>query len=132
MRLKCVGRRWVATGTVFDVTLPVWRVGEALLFVSRLALLFDQNPNIRLICRYSGLNGRSLTSVSGRRIFVDGRVSRDDTIELTTQATAMQIDDNLVEILHSLLSSLYERFDFFELSLRLVQEEVEGLRKGRF
>jgi Putative DNA-binding domain len=122
----------IAAGTVFDVTLPVWRVGEALLFVARFALLFDQNPNIRLICRYSGLNGRNLTSVTRRRMFTHERVCRDDAIELTTHATASQIDDNLVEILHSMLSPLYERFDFFELSLRLVQEEVERLRAGRF
>lgn len=49
-----------------------------------------------------------------------------------TQATATQIDDNLVEILHAMLSPLYERFAFFELPLRLVQEEVERLRGGRF
>lgn len=122
--------------TAFDVTLPIWRVGEALLYISRLALLmasvFDENPTIRLICRYSGLSGRNLTSVTGRRMFTHHRICRDDTIELTTQATARQIDDNLVEILHTMLCPLYERFDFYELPLRLVQEEVERLRNGRF
>jgi Putative DNA-binding domain len=119
-------------GTVFDVTMPIWRVGEALLFISRLALLFNQNPNIRLICRYSGLSGRNLASVTGRRILTHERICSDEAIELTTQATAIQIDDNLVEILYSLLIPLYERFDFFEISERLVQEEVERLRGGRF
>ncbi len=122
----------IVASTVFDVTMPVWRVGEALLFVSRLALQFDQNPNIRLICRYSGLSGRKLSSITGRRMFTHERECREDAIELTTQGTASQIDDNLVEILHSMLSPLYERFDFYELPLRLVQEEVERLRSGRF
>jgi hypothetical protein len=85
-----------------------------------------------LICRYTGLSGRKLTSVTGRRMFSHQRVCRDDAIELSTQATAQQIDDNLVEILHPMLSPLYERFDFYELPLRLVQEEVERLRAGRF
>ena len=122
----------IESGTVFDVTLPVWRVGEALLFLSRFALEYDEDPNIRIIVRYSGLSGRQLTSVTGRRYISPGRASADESLELTTEATAFQIKDNLVEILHALLLPLYERFGFFELPQQLVQEEVTGLRGGRF
>jgi hypothetical protein len=126
----------IEPGTAFDVTMPIWRLGEALLFISRLSLLnasiFDENPTIRSICRYTGLKGRNLTSITSQRMFPHTRVCHDDVVELTTQATANQIDDNLVEILHTMLCPLYERFDFYELPLRLVQEEVERLRRGSF
>ena len=126
----------IAPGTVFDATLPIWRIGEALLFASRLTLVnpsvFDPDPTIRVACRYVGLAGRTLSTIDGRRQFSVSRVARDNEIQLATEATAQQIDDNLVEILHAMLRPLYERFDFFDLPLRLVQEEVEHLRAGRF
>ena len=36
---------------------------------------------------------------------------------------------NLVEVVHSLLSPLYERFDFTRLPLEIVQRELNRLRK---
>ena len=48
------------------------------------------------------------------------------------KVTASQAQDNLVEVLHPLLSPLYERFAFFELSEKLVTEEVGRMTRGRF
>jgi hypothetical protein len=42
------------------------------------------------------------------------------------------MDDNLVEVVHSMLVPLYERFAFFELSRDLVRLEIERMRKNRF
>jgi hypothetical protein len=62
----------------------------------------------------------------------DGRRSADNEVSLETQATAAQIDDNLVEVIHDLLSPLYERFQFFELPRDLVTREIERMRRNRF
>ena len=103
-----------------------------MLYVSRLARQFgDTDPNILIKCRYVGLKNRRTDSHSGRHS-VYGEVSTDDAADLQTQATAQQIDDNLVEVLHKLLSPLYERFSFYELSPEFVRSEIEGLRKRRF
>jgi hypothetical protein len=51
---------------------------------------------------------------------------------LEAQSLASQLDDNVVEVTHSLLSPLYERFGFLELPLELVAQELETMRRHRF
>ncbi len=119
-------------GTLFGATLPIWRVGEAALYVSRLARLFGDNPSILIRCRYTGLRGRTLASFDSGRMFLDDRTCNDPEVSLGTQATATELDDNLAEVVHPLLVPLYERFAFFELPMRMVVEELEAMRRGRF
>ena len=119
-------------GTAFDVALPIWRVGETLLFAARIARLFGENPEILMVCYYNGLRNRSLTSRTGFLDFWDNQVCADDTATLEVKVAAQQIEDNLVEVLHPMLQPLYERFSFFELDARLVTQEVERLKSNRF
>ena len=123
----------VRPGTILDFTMPIWRVGEAMLYASRLAQQFDDgDPEVLMRCRYYGLRGRHLACLHpGRSLSID-RISADNEAGLQTQATARQINDNLVEILHPLLAPLYERFSFFELSRDIVRAEIEQMRRNRF
>ncbi|KZK79984.1 hypothetical protein PsAD13_04975 [Pseudovibrio sp. Ad13] len=119
--------------TAFDVTLPIWRVGETLLHARRLANnLFEGTATIRFSAIYSGLAGRALTSIEGRRLMRQRRVARQNTIELSTHIDANSIDPNLPEIVQPLLSPLYGLFDFFELPMQLVTEELSRMRSGNF
>jgi Putative DNA-binding domain len=123
----------VEPATIFDVTMPIWMVGEAMLYASRLARLFDSgDPDIAIRCHYYGLRGRRLDCLTPGRHFSFARISTDDTADLRTQATMSQMEDNLVEVLHPLLVPLYERFAFFELTRELVRVEIERMRKNRF
>ena len=122
----------VEPGTCIDVTLPIWRVGEAMLHVARLARSFDENPTMVVRCRYTALQNRILTSVEHRRTIFDNHICSDSEAIIETQATATEIDDNLAEVLHPMLVPLYERFSFFELPMRIVVEEIETLRQGRY
>lgn len=119
-------------GRVLDITLPVWRVGEAMLFVARFAQAIGENPSITVRCRYLGLRERTLTSWDGRRLLMDGYRTLDNEVTLSARATAQEFDEHLVEVLHPMLTPLYERFDFFELSSRLVAEELGRMRANRF
>jgi hypothetical protein len=121
-----------APGTGFDITLPVWRVGEAMLFAERLAATFGEGLSIITRCRFVGLRGRVLMNIERRRMMFDDRRSTDDEVTVEIQATAAEIRDNLVEVTRRLLAPLYERFDFFELPTRLVSEELQRLTSGRF
>jgi hypothetical protein len=118
----------VQPGTIVDVTLPIWRVGEAMLYASRLARQYDDardpDPDILVCCRYLGLHGRRLDSLRPERRFHFQRVVANDTAEIQIQATARQMDENIVEVLHSLLAPLYECCDFYELALDLVRRET--------
>jgi hypothetical protein len=123
----------VEPGTILDITMPIWLVGEAMLYASRLARLFDQgDPDILVRCRYFGLSGRRLDCLLPGRHFSFPRICNDDSAVFQTLATASQFDDNLVEVLHSLLVPLYERFAFFGLSRNVVRAEIRQMRISRF
>lgn len=127
------GRGLVPPATIFDITLPVWRVGEALLHAKSLAAnLFEGPTTIRFVTSYEGLAGRSLVSIDNRRHVWDGRVARQDMITLNTYIETQAIDPNLPEIVHPLLSPLYALFDFFELPMQLVVDELARMRAGNF
>lgn len=119
--------------TLFDVTLPVWRVGEAMLQTERLAGNLIEGPaTINFAVHYRGLAGRSLTSVDGRRMLFEGHVARQDAISQRTTIEAASIGPNLPEIIHPLLAPLYALFDFFDLPMALVAEELANMRRGNF
>lgn len=119
--------------TLFDVTLPVWRVGEAMLQAERLAGNLVEGPaTITFAVHYHGLAGRSLTSVDGRRMLFEGHVARQDAITQRTTIEAASIGPNLPEIIHPLLAPLYALFDFFDLPMVLVAEELANMRRGNF
>ncbi len=122
----------VAPGTAIDITLPVWRVGEGLLFAARLAEVFEEVDAIAVKCRFTGLNDRHLTSLGGNRHMSNDRVSRTPEVAMSAQVTLDRVRDNLTEVMHQLMVPLYERFDFFPLSSELVDQELGRLRGGRF
>ena len=127
------GRESVPPASMFDVTLPVWRVGETLLQAQCLAAnLFEGNTTIRFTATYNGLTGRTLASMNRRRNLWNDRVARQNSITLSTHIEAQAIEANLPEIVHPFLSPLYALFDFFELPLQLVVEELGRLRAGNF
>lgn len=126
-------RQPVAPATVFDITLLVWRIGETLLHARSLAAnLFDGPTTISFIATYEGLTGRSLVSIDNRRDVWEGRVARQKAITLSTNVNAQAIDSNLPEIVHPLLSPLYALFDFFELPMQLVVDELARMRAGNY
>lgn len=131
MNAQRAGAEPVVPATIFDVTLPVWRVGEALLQAQCLASnLFEGPTTIRFVATYDGLAGRALASIDRHRHILEGRVARQKSITLNTHIDAHAIDANLPEIVHPLLSPLYALFDFFELPMQLVIDELARMRAG--
>jgi len=123
------GHAPIPPASVFDITLPTWRIGEALLHARSLAAnLFEGPTTIRVVANYDGLAGRALASISGRRLMWETRTARQNSITLNTHIGADAIDTNLPEIVHPLLSPLYALFDFFELPMQLVVEELTRMR----
>jgi len=120
-------------GKVFDVTLPVWRIGECLLqaaaFAERLEL---PDAEIAFMTTWSGLAGRELVHIEGRRFMLPGRIARQDQLTRFMSVKASKVSDQLPEILHGFLSPLYALFSLFELPASLVTEEVMRLRSNRF
>ena len=120
-------------GTMFDITRPIWRVGEAMLHARSLAKnLFDGATTIRFVAEYTGLRGRSLVSLNPHREVWDRRIAQQESIRRSTHVETKAIDPNLPEIVHGLLTPLYELFGFYELRMELVAGELRRMRTGAF
>ena len=119
-------------GTSIDLTVPVWRVGETLLYVARMAKLFGEDPEISMRIQYNALKGRRMVSVFGSHYLSYDRECYVETVKLQGQARASIIEDNLAEVLIPLLKPLYDAFDFAPLSPGMVSTEIAKYRNSRF
>ena len=119
-------------GNWIDIPIPIWKIGEALLFAVRFAECFDSDDQIAVFCRFTGLNGRRLFNADGRIPPIGSQINRTGEVPLETQTTVSQVQDNLAEVVHKLLLPLYESFGFYELPLPLVQSELQRMRERRF
>jgi hypothetical protein len=80
---------------------------------------------------WDGLKGRSLRSLWSRRLLTYDRVARQDSVVSYISATADEITPRLGEILQQLIAPLYTVFDFFDMPLPVIEEELAKMREGR-
>jgi len=119
----------IEPGTIFDLTLPVWRVGECLLHAERLAnILTDQSTSIIFRVTWEGLSGRTLKAWASGRILFPEWQSRQDSVTSEIVVPADHIGTNLPEIVSTLTQPLYEVFDFFTPPPKMIQEEISKMR----
>ncbi len=124
--------------SIFDTTLPTWRLGEVLLHAEQTAALMAKGTpidiTVRLRVLYTGMQGRQLRNwanpLSGMMLV--GRPARTDEVLLEAEVPAKGIKERLAGHLLPLVSSLYERFDVGGLSLEQVSAEVAALLNGRY
>jgi hypothetical protein len=120
-------------GTLFDLTIPVWRVGEVLLHAHRLNELQEKKSvQADFQFRWTGLAGRTLTSWSGHRVIYNEYKSRQNEIDTYTQVAVPEIRDRLPEIVQRVTRPLYELFDFFSPPPEMFVEELAGMRSKQF
>lgn len=120
--------------TIFDLTLPIWRAGEALLHAHHLGEALEAGPDaqVEFRARYTGLAGRELKSwANPHRTMFDDHRCRTGHAESAVQSGAAEIADRLPELVHRLLAPVYELFDYFELQPAIVAEELGRLRSDR-
>ena len=120
-------------GTIFDLTLPIWRTAEILLHAARLARLLGggEESLVTVAIRYTGLEGRELLSWAKprRRIEFPGRFrTRSSVVDLGLDTDVEKIETELEAVVDELLTPLYERFDGFHLPTDLVFHEISELR----
>lgn len=127
----------IPPGTIFDTTLPIWRIGEVFLHAAKLSKLIARDPaetKIRLRVVFTGLNGRDLrawASPMSVDYFGGGR-SRSDEAMLEGTAPAVDIEANLGSHVYPLVSSLYERFGVTGISSEFVDGELARMRRNNF
>jgi hypothetical protein len=124
-------------GTIFDTTLPIWRIGEAFLHAAKLAKLIARDPaetKIRLRALFTGLNGRDLRAWASPMTvdYFGGGRSRSDDAMLEGTAPAGDIEANFAAHVYPLISSLFERFGVTGISAEFVASELERMRRNNF
>lgn len=119
-------------GTVFDLTLPIWRVGECLLHAEQFArLLGEPSAPVLFSFTFQGLAGRVLTSwASPERYLSIDRKARQGEVTSTLQIEANTISTVLPEAVLTIVRPLYEIFEFFSPSPDMLQQELARMRKG--
>ena len=120
----------IQPGTCLDSTTPIWRIGEGLLHATYFAGHLGGNA-VSFAARYTGLHERQLAAWANPMGFWASGISKDDDVLLSTSVAVDTLSANLVEVIHSLLTPLYERFNFTRLPLEIVQRELDRLRKRR-
>ena len=124
-------------GTIFDTTLPIWRLGEALLHAEKLAAMLRKNDSASVTVKFravfTGLTGRVLRSWANPLgdLWLEGHAARSDEAVLETVVPAEKITEHLGEYLHPMIASLYERFGVTGLTVNRVKLEAERLLKSR-
>lgn len=125
-------------GTIFDSTLPIWRLGEALLHAANLADMLKSNSKSEIIVKfrvlYSGLSGRALRSWARSYqspFTLDAQVAKSDEAMLEVSVRADDIKNNLSDYIYPMIASLYERFGVSNLSREFVKYECGQLLNSR-
>lgn len=126
-----------APRTIFDTTLPTWRLGECLLHSQRLAAQLAVEPaktQVRLRALYAGLSGRVLRSWGNPMAdrMIEGGAARSDEAMLETVVPVAEIETKLAEHLHPMIASLFERFGVTGLSIDRVSAELHRMKQNHF
>lgn len=123
--------------TVFDPTLPIWRLGEALVHAARLSMLLRRSEadhiTVRFRALYTGLLGRVLRSwANPLSDFAGlGTAATSDEAILELVVPAADIESRLAQHVFPLVASLYERFGVTGLSLDRVAAEIQRMQQRR-
>ena len=121
-------------GTIFDLTLPIWRTAEFFLHALNFARLLgaSDTTGIRFVARYTGLEGRTLITWARPllRDVLDHRLrARSPKVELSTVAQVSDLERNLEDVIHNFVEPLYERFDGYRPSIALVADQLSELKR---
>ncbi len=120
-------------GTVFDLTLPMWHVGECLLHAQRFGeALGHIEREVIFKVAWTGLAGRQLKAWAskGRRDSGRRRTAHQDSVSSQIIVPAGTISPGLVEYVNDLTRPLYNLFDFYEPPKQIYIEELKKMQRG--
>lgn len=123
--------RELESGKYLELVLPVWRVGELLLYSGRMAQRFG-SETVDFTLRYEGLAGRVIQSRASPNRFLTGHYTTGaDRYEKRVKLAAADIETGVSDMTNELLRGLYDLFQF-TLPATLCEQEISRLRSNRF
>ncbi len=129
-------RRDVTPGKEFSVSLPIWRLGEALHHAEQAVSLFGaEGARVRFLARWVGLAGRRLVSWPDNRFNWDlwpghGYECQEQLFESKVVTLGKEdLTASMPEVVGRMLEPLYERFGFYRLPRNAIEFVLARLRK---
>lgn len=121
-------------GTIMSIVVTIWRVGECLRHAEDMALeIGDINAKVLFRVHWTGLQGRWLRAPHRYYFWEPKQWKSDETaVSAEVSVDAAKIGISLAELVHELLTPLYERFDFYRPDIDLIQKELEQMLARRF
>ena len=80
--------------------------------------------------RHGGLAGREMRVANQLRMTDPGRTSVEDVIETTLEVSLNDLETRLIDCVKTLVTPLFEVFDYFDLDDAILAEVVEGFASG--
>lgn len=114
-------------GMTFDLSLPVYRIAEALLHAERLTeILAVPESLVRFKLSWDGLSGRELQSTT--RDVVPGRIAIQDSVSTEIQTEAHNIRCTLPELVYGAIQPLCQLFALFDPGVIVIDDILKGGR----
>jgi len=122
-------------GTRFEVSLPIWRIGECLLHVERFSsAIVHHSVPVTVRVDWRGLQNRRLFShdIRDQILIPQTAIARNDNISSQQIVQSGSISAALPEIVRSLTLPLYENFDFFAPPRAYIERHLNVMRSGNY
>jgi hypothetical protein len=127
-----VSKKMGDPGTLFEATLPIWRLGEFLLRVVETGeQLFEEGFEVAVSCTWTGLAGRKLFVHSNRR-YIPHYTTKQSEVHTSGQFSAQAVKDLLPDVVKALSQPLYEHFELFTPPDFMYAEELAEMRKSNY
>lgn len=119
-------------GEIFFNTRIV-RITELLMYIRNLYKSFDvpEDAIFKVCVRHDGLNGKVLSSSSQNRYLSHGYKSGTGFVSTEIETSIREIDNSISTVVEKFTTPLFEIFNFFELSLSILEEIVTNFTKGK-
>jgi hypothetical protein len=117
-------------GTLFEISIMAWRIGEIILHAESMARQFGaEQARVIIAAKWTGLTGRQISTYAAPNYgFLTQNISHQDVHRTSVEIQVDRIADELPELVDSIIRPLYELFDFFTLPATLVSEELARMR----
>lgn len=107
------------------------RITEALLYAVNLYKNLDisQDTKLRISIAHKGLKGKILSAV-GNRFLHENRPAEENEVQTTVETSISDIENSLVDNVELFTKPLFEKFDFFELDRKVLEDIITRFKKG--
>ena len=122
-----------APGKEFDLTIPIWRIGECLMHAKKLSdTLVGKTATIIFKARWEGLSGRKIVTRANPNQMLHGdHVATGDLAESMLSVESVKIEAELSELVRRLTEPLYTTFNFLKPPEAVFEQELQSMFHSR-